>query len=202
MAQHYKRKIRNFFIKKDFQGKIVLSIFLAVIIGCMFFIVLFGLFSADSMTISYENNQLQMGQTPAMLFRNALAANWVFLVICGSLLVFAALIGTHRIAGPLFRLEKALDNMVMKDLSDIIHLRGKDEAKDLAAKINAFNAVLSEDLGKMRKHSRAVSDLLNRYCSIDSSQYSLEDIDSICNAIQKNNDKILELLKSYQLADD
>ena len=92
--------------------------------------------------------------------------------------------------------------MILRDLSDTIHLRGKDEAKDLAAKINTFNSILSHDMSKLNKHSRAISDLLNRYGSINSSQYSQEDIDSICHAIQKNNDKIQELLKSYQLADD
>ncbi len=202
MAQNYQRKKRNFFIKKDFQGRIILAVFLAVIISCLFFIVIFGLFSADTMTISYENNELQMGQTPVMLFKNALAANWLFLVTCGSLVVIAAIIGTHRIAGPLFRFEKTLDSMNKRNLSNTIHLRGKDEGKDLASKINDFNHALSEDLRTAKKYSGAINDLIIQYGSIDGSTHNKEDIDSINNAIQKNNDKIRALLKPYQLTDD
>ncbi len=202
MAEKHKRRTRNFFIKKDFQGKIILAIFLAVTLSCLFFIVIFGFFSADTLTISYKNNQLHMGQTPAMLLKNALAANWLFLVICGTLLVLGAIIGTHRIAGPLFRFEKTLDSMIKKNLRDTIYLRGKDEGKDLAAKINDFNEVLSADIHSTQKHSRAIGNLLNQYNSINSSQISQEEIESICKAIQKNNDRIQVLLKSYQLVDE
>lgn len=202
MAQLYKRKARNFFIKKNFQGKIILAVFLAVLLSCLFFIVIFGLFSADTMTISYKNNDLQMGQTPVMLLKNAIAANWIFLVTCGTVLVITAIIGTHRIAGPLFRFEKTLDSMSQKVLDDTIHLREKDEGKELAAKINNFNALLSTDLKSIRRHSQAITDLLNRYNSFDPAKTSSDDIDSICKAIKNNNGKIKKLLESYQLVDE
>ena len=202
MAQIYKRRAKNFFIKKNFQGKIVLAVFLAVIIGCLIFIVVFGLFSANTMTISYENNDLRMGSTPAMLLKNALAANWVFLVICGTLLVAAALIGTHRIAGPIYRFEQTLDSMTSKDLSKSIHLRGKDEGKELALKINAFNSVLSSEIRELNRRSKAINDLLNQYSSLKGTSLSKEDTDSICNAIKSNNTKIQNILDAYTLADD
>jgi methyl-accepting chemotaxis protein len=200
MAQQYKRRLRNFFIKKNFQGKIILALFLAVTLGCLIFIVIFGIFSADTMTISYENSDLKMGKTPAMLFKNALAANWIFLIICGTLLVIAAIIGTHRIAGPIYRFEKALDSMVEKDLSDKVYLRGKDEGKELAQKINIFNTTLSEDIKQLNRRSRAINDLINQYYSLHC--LSPEEIDSIYKAIKNNNDKIKNILVTYQLADD
>ncbi|HDH00870.1 MAG TPA: hypothetical protein ENG80_03560, partial [Nitrospirae bacterium] len=70
----------------------ILGFFLFVIGSIMLFTVILGMFSADSMTMSYKNNTLQLGQTPVMLFKNALAANWVFIVFGGSLLVLAALL--------------------------------------------------------------------------------------------------------------
>ncbi|MEE4242992.1 MAG: hypothetical protein V2I36_16135 [Desulfopila sp.] len=202
MAQTYKRRAKNFFIKKNFQGKIILAVFLAVTIGCLFFITVFGLFSADTMTISYENNDLHMGSTPIMLLKNALAANWIFLIVCATLLVIAALIGTHRIAGPIFRFEKTLDSMGKKDLSQKIHLRDKDEGKELAAKINAFNTSLSLEIRELNRRSRAINDLLNQYSSLKGPSLSKEDMDSICNAIRNNNAKIQNILGTYTLADD
>ena len=68
MDKGYKR--RNFFIKRDFQGRLILGYFLFVTGGCLFFIVLLGLFSADSLTIAYNNHDIQFGQTPFMLMKS------------------------------------------------------------------------------------------------------------------------------------
>lgn len=72
MVKQHKR--RNFFIKKDFQGKLILGYFLFVTGGCLFFMILLGAFSADTLTISYNNNELQLGQTPVILLKEILAA--------------------------------------------------------------------------------------------------------------------------------
>jgi methyl-accepting chemotaxis protein len=202
MNRAYKRKNSNFFIKKDLQGKMILAIFVSVLGGCLLFILLFGLFSADTMTISYNNNSLQLGQTPIMLLKKATAANWVLIILGGTLLVLLALAGTHRIAGPLFRFEKALDNMEKGNLNDTIHLRGKDEGKDLANKINNFNKILSTKIGEMNRHSTAVNDLLNQLESIDTAKLNPEEVGSICQAIRRNNNKIRELSGFFRLVDE
>ena len=202
MNRDYQRKKRNFFIKKDLQGKMILAIFVSVLASCLIFILLFGLFSADTMTISYTNNTLQMGQTPVMLLKNAIAANWIFIVIGGTLLVILAMIGTHRIAGPLFRFEKALDNMERGDLGDTIYLRKTDEGQDLAQKINTFNKILSAKIGDIARHSTAVNDLLCQLHANETAKLPPEEIESICRAIENNNDKIREIVQFFSLADE
>jgi methyl-accepting chemotaxis protein len=202
MNRDYQRKKRNFFIKKDFQGRMILAIFVSVVGSCVIFIMLFGLFSADTMTISYSNNSLQMGQTPVMLFKKALTANWVFIVIGGVLLVILAMIGTHRIAGPLFRFEKTLDNMEKGNLSDIIHLRSKDEGKELADKINNFNKLLSGKIGEISKHSTAIGDLLMQIQENETAKSRPEEVESICRAIQNNTNKIKEIADFFKVLDE
>jgi methyl-accepting chemotaxis protein len=202
MNRDYQRKKRNFFIKKDLQGKMILAIFIAMLGSCVIFALLFGLFSADTMTISYSNNSLQMGQTPIMLLKKAIAANWVFLVIGGSILVLLAMIGTHRIAGPLFRFEKALDNMERGNLNDTIHLRSTDEGKDLAHKINDFNRLLSIKIRDINKCSTAVNDLLNQLQANEIAKLAPEEMASICQAIQRNNNKIREIGGFFTLTDE
>lgn len=202
MAARYKRKTKNFFIKKDMQGRFVLAIFLAVIGGCLTFLLLLGLFSADTMTISYTDNDIQVGATPWMLLKNAVAANWIFLVICGTFLVAASMIATHRIAGPLFRFEKALTMMAEGNLADTIYLRGNDEGKDLAEKINQFNTIMCEKLTAMDRHSEAISDLLARYESLDSTTISLEDAANICQAIKNHNEKLRKQIGYFTIGNE
>lgn len=158
--EKFKRRI--FFIKKDLQGRQILVFFLFFAGGCLMFSALFMLFSANSLTISYNNSNLQFGQTPLMLLKQILASSWIVVVIGGSLLVYAALRFTHRIAGPVFRFEKALDNMQAGRLDDHIFLRAKDEGKELADKINTFNDNLSASISAIRGHGTVVDNLLDQ----------------------------------------
>lgn len=201
MERKRTRRLKNFFIYRNFQGKIVLILFLIVLITCLFFSAILGLFSADTLTITYADNELLLGRTPAMLFKNAITDNWIFIVTFGTLLVVAALVGTHRIAGPLFRFEKTLENMVNKDLRSVIQLRDKDEGKELAQQINTFNSQLSRDLRELRRRSRAIRDLNRQYESLTAKNLTAEEIDSIFTAIGVNNNKINDLLETYELSE-
>ncbi len=202
MTAGHKRKISNFFLKKDFQGKIILAVFLSGMGGSLSIILLLALFTGDTLSISYDQHTLQLGQTPLLLFKNVLIANWVFLVIGGTFLVFAAIIGTHRIAGPLFRFEKALAKMKKGDLSDIIVLRNKDEGKQLAGDINSFNSLLSDNLSQIQNNSRSIEDLIIQFQASNSPSLTLEEVQSICNAVHTKNKKIQETLSVYTLKDD
>ena len=199
----HKHKRRNFFIKKDFQGKLILGYFLFVTGGCIFFLVILGLFSADTLTISYNNHDLQLGQTPIMLLKKTLAAHWVFIVFGSAFLVAAAMLLTHRIAGPLFRLEKALDNMLQGKLDDTIYLRTNDEGKDLAKKINDFNTDLSLAVKNLQGNAEAIADLLEqaRLKAQGLSQEQQEELQVIYWNIDEKNKRTKAICSSYTLKD-
>jgi len=131
--KRYKR--RNYFIKKNFQGKLILGYFLFMVVGCLVFAVILAILSADSMTVVYQDNELQIGQTPFMLIKQLITAHWIAIVVGSAFVVVGAMFITHRLAGPMFRLERAADNMVAGQLNDVIYLREKDEGKELAAKL-------------------------------------------------------------------
>ncbi len=193
---------RNYFIKKNFQGKLILGYFLFMVAGCFIFALVLVLLSADSMTMVYQNNDLKIGQTPFMLIKQLLTAHWIFIVVGSALVVVIAMFITHRLAGPMFRLERAVDNMVDGQLDDVIHLREKDEGKELAAKLNQFNRGLSENIAELRKRSQNIDDLLAQYASIDPAHATAEDCASIQNSITRQNQIIREIADVYKLLDD
>ncbi len=201
MSQKFKR--RNYFIKKNFQGKLILGFFLLVIGSIVLFTVILGMFSADSMTISYENNNLQIGQTPVMLLKNVLAANWVFIIFGGSLLIIAALLVSHHIAGPQFRFEKALKNMIDGNLNDTIYLRNNDEGNTLAMHINSFNRQLSQKIRGIEKNSHAIDELISSL--LDQQETCSMDKDALLEnytTIRKHNDAIRNVATSFTRVDE
>lgn len=200
MATGYKR--RNIFIKKDFQGKLILSSFLFVCGGCLLFIVLLGFFSADSLTISYADHDLKFGQTPFMLIQQVLTANWILIVIGGTFLVISSMVLSHRIAGPLYRFEKALDNMLTGRLDETIHLRNKDEGQELAAKINQLNSTLSQSLRTINLNTTALETLIEQASTQNLPKEQRESLAGLCWSMQEHNRKIQNACRDYTLKDE
>lgn len=202
MAIRYQRKFKNFFIKKDFQGKISLAVFLAVVGGCFVFFVLLAFFSRDTLTFSYSDSVVQVGQTPLILLKNALMANWLFLLIGGTMLVLAAIIATHRVAGPMYRIEKSLNTMMAGDLTDTIHLRGKDEGKELVLRLNNFNQLLSEKIREIDRSSKAINDLLARCEALNLHRSNPDETDEVLRAIKRHAGKIKEQVDYFTVANE
>lgn len=140
----YKR--RKYFINKEFQGRSMFNYFVLLALGSILFVGIFSFFSSNTLSIVYDNYHLQLGTTPGILFKKILSTQWVFIVFGGMAVVFITLRLTHRVAGPFFRFEKGLDEMIDNDISKKIVLRQKDEGKELAEKINKFNYALSARL--------------------------------------------------------
>ena len=200
MSQKFKR--RNYFVKKDLQGKMILGFFLFVFGSVVLFAVILGMMSADTMTISYQNNNLEFGQTPMVLLKNALAANWLFLVFGGALLVVAALLISHRIAGPLFRFEMTLEYMREGNLNNTIHLRNHDEGVDLADHINAFNRQLSDKIREINKHAQSIDELLGKMDQADSSTLDKDSFLERSKSIRTYNNAIRKVTDSFTLTDE
>lgn len=184
----YKR--RKYFIKKDFQGKLILSCFLFVLGAGLLFNVLLGVLSADSLTITYANQDLQLGQTPLMLFKQGLTANWFLIIIGGGFVMLASLLLSHRIAGPMYRFETTLDEMKKGNLDNTIHLRDKDEGKELARKINEFNHQLAQTFRTIGQNSRALQTLIEQAATFDLPEDIKEELASLCWSMQEHNRKI------------
>jgi methyl-accepting chemotaxis protein len=200
MVKNYKR--RKLFIKKDFQGKLILGCFLLVAGGGLLFNVLLGLLSADTLTISYTNNDLQLGQTPFMLIKQVLTANWFLLVIGGGFVMLASLLLSHRIAGPLYRFETTLDNMQQGRLDNIIQLRDKDEGKELAKKINKFNLQLSQSFTLISQNSKALHILTEQALTLNLPEKEKEQLASLCWSMQEHNRKIRNSCNYFCLRDE
>lgn len=141
VQKRYKR--RNYFIKKDFQGKYIFTYFINVLVGSIIFALILSIFSANTITVLYDNYTLQVGLTPTILLQRVLSAHWLFIILGGSLVVVGSMLLTHRVAGPMFRFEKTVDQMIDGNFGCQIILRTKDEGKDLADRLNHLNKLMS-----------------------------------------------------------
>ena len=158
MKKRWRR--RNYFIKKELQGRYIFTFFLSVIAGSVVFTLIFSMLASDTLTIAYKDYNLRIGKTPLILLREILAAHWIFIVIAAIVVVVLSMFFTHRFAGPLFRFEKSAEEMVKGNFDFDIHLRKKDEGKELAEIMNRLIDMISSSVREMRGLTDEIDDRL------------------------------------------
>jgi len=156
--KYYKR--RQYFVAKKFQLK-----YTGQIIALMF------LTAALCAYVVYYNGMILLGEKLASVYpQGRLVAiiktvnmRMLFSIIMVSPLV--AILGiflSHRIAGPIFRMEKVLNNIAAGDLTQKIVLREKDEMINLANGINtvteSFKLNVTSEKSRLNKIREALED--------------------------------------------
>ncbi len=160
---------RHFIVEGNFQTRFILR-FILVVVGATLLstAAILGLFyfkyryrGAD-----FENIVIMVtskGQTDVTgLFQIVLtpliAAN--LFVLC--IIVPFSLFYSHKIAGPIYRLEQSLDLLLSGDMDFIITLRKNDEFKYLAAKMNALIDYMRRNVGEVRSSYRLIQEKIKK----------------------------------------
>lgn len=191
-------KRRKYFINKEFQGRYIFDYFLLVTIGSLIFIGVFSFFSSNTLSIVYDNYHLQLGVTPGILFKRILNTQWLLIVFGGTVVIIFTLFLTHRVAGPFFRFEKALDEMIEGNISGKIVLRKKDEGKELAKKINKFNYLFGDNLAIIENFNAGIAvSTLQLKKAIEDSGSDIEQFSPYLNQILNTQKNIQTMINDY-----
>ncbi len=87
-----------------------------------------------------------------IIFTPLLAANLLVLLIS----IPFSLLYSHKIAGPVYRLEQSLDLLISGEMDFMINLRKNDEFKYLADKMNALIDYMRRNVGEVRLSYRVI----------------------------------------------
>lgn len=151
MPQQYKR--RHYFIDKRLQGVFALRVYLVLIVSAVAITLLMSALTSDSFTLLYTDNDLQIGHTPLLILKRLLLANWIIIAPVGIIVVILAILLSHRIAGPIYKLDSILTAMNNNIIGQTIHLRQKDNFKDTANKLTTFNTTLAGKIEEIKSIS-------------------------------------------------
>ena len=172
LAKNYLRRKRNYLINKDLQGRLGLKYLLITFVGTILLGLVFVASSSDNLTIRYDNNAIEVGNTPSILAQEFLQSGGLFLLVGGIFIIIVTIVLTHKIAGPLYRFEQTLKAMCGRNLAHKIHLRKGDEGQKLGSLINDFNRTLTEDITRLKetaskldntKEKDLIQEIIDRY---------------------------------------
>lgn len=116
---------------------------LLIVLESILIIGLFRYISANTLTTGYLNSVLRIERTSDFFFVPFILMALIVVLGIGLAGMFAFILLSHRIAGPLYRFERALEQLREGDLTTTVHLRSGDQLPELQNALNSFIETLA-----------------------------------------------------------
>ena len=149
-------KRRKYYVSRDIQKAFILFISIEIALITIFFLI--ALYLNQSM---YSNLLIQYGNPPSEIIKQSFLVKKFLIIIfgvllCGNiaLIAYGSLFFSHKIAGPLFRLQRILKEIrESNNVPDGFKMRSADLPKALTEEIHNFFLCLEEqkNLTKWRR---------------------------------------------------
>ncbi len=139
-----KNKRRNYFIDKEFQTKFILRFCVVVLVVSLVVEILLFFFSQKSATVAIENTQVIVKKTSDFLLPILIQTLAIVSIFCGGAVFVFALLFSHKISGPLYRLKKEIEKLKEADFRRNFSIRKSDELKVLAESLNQMCTSLKD----------------------------------------------------------
>ncbi|MCX7927458.1 MAG: HAMP domain-containing protein [Candidatus Omnitrophica bacterium] len=188
MKNNYKR--RQYLVDKDFQIGFILKFTLIVILSSLAIGALVFYLTKSSTTVAIENTKVVVKSTADFILPVLTLTVLVVMFFSSIVLAVLALVVSHRIVGPLYRLRREIELLQEGDFTRQFQVRNRDNLKDLAKSLNTMTKLLREKHDSLKKKSAVLKDFLvqhNYTVSIeDKEKFSalLKDIDDILSSFK------------------
>ena len=181
-----KRSIINYSIKRRMQLRLLLNVMVIALIATGLTSAFFYYHSSQEVAHSFKQFHIQ-----AKTFLDFLFPTIIMALAIGIVLAFGmALFFPHRIAGPLYRIERDLKERVGEgDLSIKFGVRKGDEVGELADALNVMLEKLKLKVGRIKTASEELISLSN----------NMNKEDDLSKKVLESVKKIEETIKDFRL---
>ena len=142
-----KHRRRKYFLSQSAQPQLLRGIAILVLISAVVAGGLFYLLANQQLSTEYYKAHSTLKYVLEKLLP------WLLLVNLFAILValFFAIFYTHRIAGPIYRIQEDLKKIAQGKLTTQVKTRKKDQLKELESEINKMTAGFKHDLQSMKE---------------------------------------------------
>ena len=194
----YKRK--SYFINKTFQSEFILKFCGLVILGSIVFGVILYICSKHTLTTSFENSRLVIKSTADYIFPGLLFGGIVAAIITALAASVVVVLMTHRIAGPMYRFERYVNEIGFGRLCPDLKIRKKDQFQNMADSLNKMTQGLRFGLGEVNNVSDKLDKLIEELSMSSSGEILLrEDIKRIVSELKKDKQNLSRALEYFKI---
>lgn len=162
MEEKFRNRRRNYYIKKEFQRNFIFKFCILVIIGSLISGVIIYAMSRSTVTTTFENSRLAIKSTADFILPSVLLSSIIVIVVTGLASIWITLFTSHRIAGPLYRIEKDVQEVAAGNLKMRFNLRQGDEIRPLAASLDTMAQALRSRIADAKDSEKELESALNK----------------------------------------
>jgi len=151
MNTNIRQKRRVHIVKMKFQRDFILKFCAIIIISALIIAGIVYALSTSSTTAVFQNSRLVLKSTADFMLPLLILSSIVAIIAMGALTIIFTLIISHRIAGPLYRLEKDIAEVNNGNLNMEIRVRKDDELQDLAKSLNQMLKIIHNTVSVVNK---------------------------------------------------
>lgn len=155
----YRRK--NYFIKKRFQMNFFYKFILLLVLESILIVSFFWYISGNTLTTGYLDSVLRIERTGDFFLVPFVLMTLIVVlgISLAGMVIFILL--SHRIAGPLYRFEKVLEQLRDGDLTTTVHLRSTDQLLELQNSLNSFIETLTKRISVIKTKLEETEELIH-----------------------------------------
>lgn len=144
------QKRRKYFIEKSFQSKFILKFCLIVIAATFIVGLLLFLFSSHSTTVAIENTKVVVKNTADFILPMIITTLILVTIFSAFSVGLLCLFISHKIAGPLYRLNREITKFGEGSLGVNFSIRTGDQLKELANSLGNMAVSLRGKIGMLK----------------------------------------------------
>lgn len=144
------------YIEKDYKTRMLMKFSVLALAGTAAFCAAFYFNLNRNMAGGYVSVLDGMRFIRGNILNNFIVTETGILLFLVSGVILLTLLMSHRIAGPIFRLERTAKAIGDGNLTTVVKLRDKDQLKELASQVNALIAGLNQTVRGIEDSYRAV----------------------------------------------
>lgn len=149
---------RQYFIKKEFQSKFIIKFCLIVILGAIISGIILYAYTNQRLGDTYLESLNAIKVLNDNLISNLIYTSLITVIFISIVTIVITLFASHKIAGPLYRLEKSTEAIGNGDFTLETRLRENDEIIGVASALNEMAGKLRIKMIDIKKELEEVKD--------------------------------------------
>lgn len=143
-------KRRQYYINKKFQTGFILKFILVLVLGGVLSVVITLLTTNSTLTSSYDGARLVIEKTSFAILPSVVITSLITTSVVGIVAVVVTLLVSHRLAGPMYRFEKDIEEIGAGNLQKKIRIRDGDQFVEVAENLNRMVDNLNRQMREIR----------------------------------------------------
>lgn len=153
-------KRRKYLIDMEFQVRFILKFCALVAAAGLLFMSILYFSVMQSTAVSIVNSRVVVRSTADLILPILIQTVIVVTIVISLFTIFVTLFISHKIAGPLYRFKKVMQELENGDFSSDFQIRNPDQLQELARAFNSMIKKVREEMGQLKENSVSLKDKL------------------------------------------